>query len=113
MPLLVFIGSEYRELEEHYHGMGVDHIPVLSIWDGEGKEIGRWIEAPAAMVPKKDAWKADHPHFMELYRKRDTDKEAGRQFASLYRQFLEGMADWYLEGVWNETTREVVDLLGT
>lgn len=111
VPLLVALGSEYKALADYYHGLGIDHIPVLSIWDGEGNELGRWIEQPAAVIPKKDAWKAERPQFMKLYAKRETDKDAGREFATLYRQFLEEMADWYVQGMWKETTREVVQLL--
>ena len=111
IPFTVFHGSEYTELESHYHGLGVDHIPVISFWDGTGAEIGRWIECPAAVEERKDRWKADRPEFMELYAKRNTDKDAARKFASLYREFVETMAEWYKGGMWTETTREVVDIL--
>ena len=48
---------------------------------------------------------------MELYAKRETDKEAGKRFATMYRQLLEEMADWYRNGMWKETTREILELL--
>jgi len=110
VPFTVFHGSEYSELESYYHRMGVDHIPVISLWDGEGAEIGRFVEQPAVIGPLKDAWKADRPEFMELYAKRDTDKDAGRRFASLYRELLEQMAEWYTTGMWENTTGEVVTI---
>ena len=108
VPFTVFHGSEYSELEGYYHGMDVDHIPVISLWDGEGSEIGRWVEQPVVIGPLKEAWKAKRPEFMELYAKRDTDKEAGRKFASLYRELLEQMAEWYTTGMWENTTAEIV-----
>ena len=63
-------------------------------------------------MPMKDAWKAKRPEFMELYSKRDEDKEASRKFATLYRGFLEEIAGWYTGGMWKETTREIVETIG-
>ena len=67
--------------------------------------------APAAVSVKKDAWKAERPEFMELHGKQKTDKEAAKKFAVLYRQFLDEMSAWYKAGMWDETTREVVEAL--
>lgn len=110
IELRVFRGSELGELKDRYEADGDDHIPVLSLWDAEGNELGRWIEAPSAIEPKKNAWKADRPHFMELYAKRESDRDAAKQFATLYREFLSEMAQWYRDGMWEETQREIVDL---
>ena len=107
----VFRGSEEPELKEMYESEGDDHIPVVSLWDGSGKELIRWIEAPEEMQKKKEAWKAEHPEFMKLYKKQNEDKDAAKQFASLYRQFLERMAEWYQADTWSETTRELVEKL--
>ncbi|MFP4427030.1 MAG: thioredoxin family protein [Spirochaetaceae bacterium] len=107
----VFRGSEETALKEMYESEGDDHIPVVSLWDGSGKELLRWIEAPAEMQKKKEAWKAEHPEFMELYQKQNEDKEAAKQFAALYRQFIETMAEWYQADMWSETTRELVEKL--
>ena len=111
IDFVVFHGSEYPELEKYYHDMDVDHIPVISLWDGDGKEIGRFVEQPKAITPLKNAWKSERPEFMELYAKRETDSDAARKFATMYRQLLEEMAGWYKGGKWKETTREVVEIL--
>ena len=111
IPFLVFHGSEYPELKKYYNDMGIDHIPVISFWDGSGREIGHWVEQPAAIIPRKDQWKAEHPEFMELYPKRKTDKDAGKRFSSMYRKLLELMAGWYKDGMWKETTREIMEIL--
>jgi hypothetical protein len=111
IEFVVFHGSEYPELEKYYNDLGVDHIPVISLWDGEGNEIGRFVEQPASIDPLKSAWKAERPEFMELYAKRNDDKEAGRAFAKLYRGLLEEMSGWYRDGKWKDTTREVVEIL--
>lgn len=108
IPFRVIRGSEQPALKEGYEGEGVDHIPVVSLWDGDGAELARWVEAPVAVSSKKDQWKAERPHFMELYRKQKEDKEAAKQFAALYRELLDAMAEWYRSGMWNETTREIV-----
>jgi hypothetical protein len=111
IELRVFRGSEHEDLKDKYESDGDDHIPVISLWDGTGAEIGRWIEAPRAVEEKKNEWKAARPEFMDLYEKQKTDKDAAKRFATLYREFLEEMAGWYEGGMWDETTREVADLL--
>ncbi len=108
----VFRGSETPDLKKFYADDGATHIPVVSFWDGDGRELARWIEAPAAVRKRKDAWKNEHPEFMELYRIQEKDKDAARRFQVLYREFLQTMAGWYRdEGLWSETTREIVSAL--
>lgn len=102
-------GSEHPGLKDRYESEGDDHIPVISVWDGEFNELARWIEAPAAVDERKNEWKAARPHFMELYRRQQEDREAAKEFASLYREFLDEMAGWYRDGMWHETTRELVE----
>ena len=111
LELRVFRGSEHESLKNKYESEGDDHIPVISLWDGEGKELGRWIEAPKAVDTMKNEWKAERPQFMDLYEKQKEDKEAAKRFAALYREFLDEMAGWYKGGMWRETTQEIVNLL--
>lgn len=111
VELRIIRGSEQQELHDFYENSGADQIPVLSIWDGEFNEIARWVEAPAAVSVRKDAWKAERPEFMELYSKKRDDKDAAKKFAVLYRQFLDEMITWYKAGMWDETTREVVEAI--
>ncbi len=110
IELRIFRGSERQDLNDFYNRSGADHIPVISIWDGDFNEIARWIEAPATVSVRKDAWKAERPEFMELYRKQKDDKEAAKKFALLYRSFIDEMVTWYKSGMWDETTREIVEL---
>ena len=112
VPFRVFRGSEQPEMKDFYESEGVDHIPVVSLWDGNNVEIARWVEAPEAMTAKKNAWKAVRPEFMDLYRRQSEDKAAAKEFATLYRTFMDEMADWYKAGLWNETTREIVVAAG-
>ena len=110
----VFRGSEKEDLKAMYENDGDDHIPVVSLWDGEGKELGRWIEAPQAIQEHKETWKAAHPNFERLYlQQKEGDKQAAKEFGTLYRQFLEEMSAWYQEGLWDETAREIVQLPGS
>ena len=109
IPFRVFRGSEETELKDAYRSEGATHIPVVSLWDGTGAEVTRWIEAPEAVAAKKDEWKAEHPEFDELYKKQKKDKQAAKEFGSLYRRFIEDMAGWYKAGMWSETTREIVE----
>jgi hypothetical protein len=107
----VFRGSEEPELKQKYESEGATHIPVVSIWDGAGRELARWIEAPETVDAKKTAWKAERPEFTELYEKQKTDKEAAKKFGAVYREFIDTMAGWYKAGDWKETTREIVEQL--
>ena len=107
----VFHGSDYPEFEKFYNDSGDDHIPAVSLWDGNGKEIARWIEQPKQVLDRKSAWEAENPSFLELYRIRETDRKAAGQFAALYRELMQKMSTWYVEGMWRETTREVVEAL--
>lgn len=107
----VFRGSEEQELKQKYEREGATHIPVVSIWDGSGRELARWIEAPETVDAKKTAWKAERPEFTQLYETQHNDKEAAKRFGALYREFIETMAGWYKDGDWKETTREIVEQL--
>jgi len=111
LELRVIRGSEQPVLNSFYEDDGTDHIPVFSIWDEESNEIIRWVEAPRGIQKKKDEWKSRHPDFMELYGKRETDKDAAKQFATLYMEFLVEMAAWYREGGWKEVCDEITALL--
>jgi len=111
IPFRVFRGSETPELKAAYEADGDDHIPAVSLWDGAGREVVRWIEAPEAVQRKKEAWKSERPHFMELYARRSVDKEAAKQFPVLYRELLETMAGWYQADMWTQTAGEIVDRL--
>ncbi|MFW5711919.1 MAG: thioredoxin family protein [bacterium] len=108
IPLRVFRGSEFPQLKKHYEKDGDTHIPAVSLWDGDGNELLRWIEAPAKVAEQKDAWKAENPRMMELYQKQSEDKQAAKEFAKLYRSFLETMAGWYTSGMWHETVAELL-----
>lgn len=111
IPFRVLRGSEHPDLKAFYNDRGLDHIPRVSLWDGNGKELMVWVEKPAAVAPKQDAWKKENPTFYELYENREKDKESAKEWAAMYRRYLEAMADWYRQGMWRETEREIVELL--
>lgn len=110
LPFAIVRGSEMEKLKQRYEDDGDDHIPVVSLWRGDGTEVVRWVEAPEAVQKRKEEWKAAHPEFATLYERRmEGDSAATKEFGRLYRRFLEEMADWYRNGLWSETTREVVE----
>ncbi len=111
IELRILRGSEQPDLKDHYRDAGVDHIPVLSLWDGTWTEVARWVEAPAVVQRKKEGWKQETPDFLRLYEERKHNKSAAKQFNLLYRQYLDEMTRWYEAGDWNETTREIVEAL--
>lgn len=107
MEMRIFRGSELPALKEYYQSRKVTHIPVVSFWDDGGNEVFRWVERPAACAEPADRWKAARPEFHEL--RKGKDKESKKEFARIYREFLEEMADWYRQGLWEETAREIAE----
>lgn len=111
VEMRIFRGSEFPLLKERYERDGDDHIPAVSIWNEEGEELLRWIEAPEAVSKKKDQWKAEHPEFTRTYALQKEDPQAKKEFAVMYRNFLDMMGEWYSSGMWAETVREILDEL--
>lgn len=109
IPLRIFRGSEHPDFKDVYERDGDDHIPALSVWDADGNELLRWIEAPELVAKKKSLWKADHPEFEQTFETRESDPEAAKRWPTMYRDFLEMMGDWYKNGMWNESAREIVE----
>ena len=105
----VMRGSENEGLRDYYRDRGDVHIPVVSVWDREFDEIACWVEAPQTMNERKNAWKAANPRFAELHQRQHEDRQSAREFAVIYRDFLEAMAAWYRDGMWLETARELVE----
>ncbi len=108
IELRIIRSSEDGALKEYYESDGDDHIPAVSVWDGDFVEKVRWIESPASIQVQKSAWKEERPEFMELYQKQKSDTEAAKQFAKLYREFMAQMVEWYREDGWNNVTAEIV-----
>ena len=108
IELRIIRSSEDSALKEYYESDGDDHIPAVSVWDGGFVEKVRWIESPASIQVQKSAWKEERPEFMELYQKQKSDTKAAKQFAKLYREFMEQMVEWYRENGWNNVTAEIV-----
>ncbi len=111
IEMRIFRGSEFPALKKRYERDGDDHIPAVSLWDGEGNELIRWIEAPEKVSAMKDEWKAQHSEFMETYRSKDSDPEAKKAWPKMYRDFMELMAGWYRDGMWHEISAELIAAL--
>ncbi len=105
----VFFGSRNPELKAGYEAAGIDHIPVVSLFDADFREIGRWVERPKAAKVKVEGWEAAHPELSRLRASKDVaDKEALR---ALYDGLVVEMSGWYRGGLWRETVRELLETL--
>ncbi len=111
IELRILRGSEHSDLREYYERDGVDHIPVISVWDGRFAEVVRWVECPKSIEARKDAWKAERPDFEPLYERQKSDPAAAKEFAALYRTLMDAMAGWYRDGGWDDVTAEIVAAL--
>lgn len=111
VPFRIFRGSEHENFRAFYNDRGLEHIPRVSLWDGNGNEIGVFVERPQAIGPKVDGWKDQRPQFYDLYKRKDQDKETAKAWVSIYMELLNTSAEWYKNGMWEETQREIVEIV--
>ena len=111
IPFRIFRGSEHEDLKAFYNNRGLEHIPRVSLWDGNGNEIGVFVERPQAIAPKVDGWKEKRPEFYDLYKRKDEDKDTAKAWVSIYMELLNTSAEWYKDGMWEETQREIVEIV--
>ncbi|HUX21812.1 MAG TPA: thioredoxin family protein [Spirochaetia bacterium] len=105
MELRVLIGMQHPELKAAYEGDGMESIPLLSLFDKDWKEIGRWMERPKPANPLVEAWVAARPRIGELMGK--DDPEAQRELKSIFAKLIPEMADWYRGGLWRDILIEL------
>ena len=110
MELRLFRRSENPDLEQAYAADGVTSIPVLSFFDAEWREVGRWVERPAAAHRRVEAWWTARPEAAAL--RRSDRPEDQRKRRAVLRQLLTEMMEWYRDGLWNATLDELRSLLG-
>ena len=109
MTLRLFRRSEHPDLEQAYAADGITSIPILSFFDAEWREVGRWVERPAAARRQVEAWWAAHPEAAAV---RQSDRpEDQRKRRAVLRQLLTEMMEWYRGGLWNATLDELRSLL--
>jgi hypothetical protein len=109
MELRLFRRSENPDLEQAYAADGITSIPVLSFFDAEWREVGRWVERPAAARQRIEAWWAARPEAATL---RHSDRpEDQKKRRAVLRQLLTEMMEWYRDGLWKATLDELLSLL--
>ncbi len=97
--------NDYPGLNRAYNKAGIDHIPVLSFFDSDWNEVGRWVERPAAATQRIYEWKRTHPDIQRL--EASDLLEDKRRLREVYRGLTGEMARWYVDGLWQETIAEI------
>lgn len=105
LELRLFLRSINPDLQSAYAADGIEHIPVVSFFDANWREIGRWVERPAAAQDRINAWMVAHPEVEALRQSnRPEDRE---RLKRVFESLLEEMLDWYREGLWQATLDEL------
>jgi hypothetical protein len=111
IDLRLFVRSKNPDLEGAYAGDGITSIPVLSFFDTDWREVGRWVERSAAAQRRVDAWMAARPEAQAL--QRSSDPKDRRAYRALMKERLPEMIEWYRGGLWEATLEEWKSLLLT
>lgn len=105
----VFVASRYPELRSAYETDGYQSIPVLSLFDAQWKELGRWMERPKSANERVLAWVADRPRIAEL--RGVDDPAAKRELKEIFGKLVLEMAEWYSAGYWDDVLDELAAIL--
>lgn len=109
VDLCLFIRSNNPYLEQAYAQDGITNIPVISFFNSEWYEVGRWVERSSAAHRRVEAWNAVHPQLETLRHSNQTQDR--RAYRALLKERLIEMMDWYQEGLWEATLTELKLLL--
>ena len=109
MDLRLFVRSANPDLAQTYADRGITSIPVLSFFDVNWSEMCRWVERSAAAHRQVEAWLATHPEALAL--RQSSDPKDQRAYRALMKERLVEMVDWYRDGLWAATLKEIESLL--
>jgi hypothetical protein len=107
--LRIFVRSVNPDLEDAYAEDGITSIPVLSFFDADWGEVGRWVERSAAAHRRVDTWMAARPAAQAL--QQSSDPKDRRAYRALMKERLPEMIEWYRGGLWEATLEEWKSLL--
>jgi hypothetical protein len=91
--LRIFVRSVNPDLEDAYAEDGITSIPVLSFFDADWGEVGRWVERSAAAHRRVDTWMAARPAAQAL--QQSSDPKDRRAYRALMKERLPEMIEWY------------------
>lgn len=110
LEMRLFIRSERPDLTETYAEDDIQAIPVLSFFDGEWDEIGRWVQRPARAHDLRAEWFSEHyPNFEQI--KETASRE---RVVAIFDELIEEMMDWYPDsgyGLWDDVLAELRDVV--
>ena len=112
VPMRIFRQSAHEDLKGWFVSHETTHIPAVSVLHRDGdewRELLRWVERPHMAHERFDAWTAEHPRFEDLRARKDTDREAAKEYFNLYARLLRESAGWYRSGLWVEIAQEFAE----
>ncbi|UCC87971.1 MAG: thioredoxin family protein [Anaerolineales bacterium] len=105
ISLRLFVRSDNPDLARAYAEVGITSIPVLSFFNSDWHEVGRWVERSAAAHRQVADWNAAHPQ-IETLRRSDQPQDRSAYRALMKERLIE-MMGWYRDGLWQATLAEL------
>lgn len=109
MQFRVFIGKSHPKLRDAYRRDGFESIPLLSFFDANWREVGRWMERPKSADKRVKDWISARPRIAELRGREEPEVRA--ELKEIFRGLVPEMGEWYRAGLWNDTLTEIEALL--
>ncbi len=107
--LRLFVRSQHAELQDMYAAEGVLHIPVISIFDGNGQEVARFVEQTPEVRAYKEAWLARFPEASAW--RTSTDPAERRRWQRLMIRLLQELIEQYESGWWHTVWNFLLEAL--
>jgi hypothetical protein len=111
MDLRIFPRGQNPDLVAAFARRGIDRIPFFLFLDGDFKEIGVWVERPQAAHSLLQGWWARHPRAAALRVSESRTRAEALELKKANEARLAEMADWYDEGLQQDTVAELKALL--
>jgi len=109
IELRMLFGKNQPELKAAYEEDGFESIPMLSFFDADWNEVGRWMERPKPANAKVGAWVAARPRIGELYGKEDPESQS--ELKAIFAGLVSEMEGWYRDEFWKDTLSEIRGVL--
>lgn len=112
MDLRIWMRAQSPQLNEYYEARGITHIPVLTLFDANWREIGTWVERPQPAHDRIREWMAAHPEIGAIREAVDlTPEEKRARLRQATAGLLAEMDGWYANGLQQATVDEIKTLL--
>ncbi|PKO04679.1 MAG: hypothetical protein CVU41_15875 [Chloroflexi bacterium HGW-Chloroflexi-3] len=108
----IFIRHENPELTQFFSQHGYNTIPLCWVMKADFSFCGAWVERPQSAYRMLEAWKNDHPDYLEIQNDNTLlDEQKKIKIKPLSDLLLDEMWNWYDTGLQSDTSREIQTIL--